>query len=316
MKAVVVKKYGGPEVAVVTQRPDPQVGPNDVRVRVEAVAVTAGDARLRGGRFPRGFRVPARLALGFRGPRRPVLGSAFSGVVDQIGAAVTGFRVGDEVAGMNGIAMGLHAQFASIAATRIVPKPDSVDHEAAAAALFGGTTALHFLCDRVRPGSSVLVNGASGAVGSSALQLATLAGARVTAVTSAVNAPLARQLGAAATIDYRAQRLQDLPRHTFDLVFDAVGNIDRALGLRLATPEGFVVLAVADFWNTIRAGGRVLANPSQEAPSDISHLLALLADGRLDPVARTLGGLDSVVEAYRVIDSGRKIGNLVLRPWE
>nr|WP_233613416.1 NAD(P)-dependent alcohol dehydrogenase [Leucobacter edaphi] len=211
--------------------------------------------------------------------------------------------------------MGFHAQLAAIASNRIVPKPSGIGHDEAAAVLFGGTTALHFLRDRVRPGARVLVNGASGAVGTSAVQLAALDGARVTAVTSAANAPLARRLGADATFDYRSRSLEDLPQHRFDLVFDAVGNIDRRIGLRLATPEGRVALAVADLWNTIRARGRVIASPSQESPGDMARLLALVAEGRLDPVARTLGGLETIVEAYRMIDSGRKVGNIVVRPW-
>lgn len=314
MKAVVVGRYGPPEVAVVEHRPEPSVKPHEILVRIEAVAVTAGDARIRAARFPRGMGAPARLALGVRGPRRPVLGSAFSGVVEKAGSAVAGFSPGDEVAGMNGVRMGAHAQRAAIRPTSTALKPAGVSHVDAAGAVFGGMTALHFLRDRVPPGSKVLVNGASGAVGTSAVQLAALAGAEVTAVTSEANAALASRLGAAHIVDYRTQPLDRLPRD-FDLVFDAVGNIDRSLGLRLAGSDGFVVLAATDLWDTVRAGGRVLAGPAQESAGVVAQLLGLLEAGQFDPVTRSLGGLGAIVDAYALVDSGRKVGNVVVQPW-
>ena len=152
MKAVVVQQYGGPEVASIQERPSPSITPHELLVRVEAVAVTSGDARIRGARFPRGFSVPGRLALGLRGPRNPVLGAAFSGVVEKVGASVEGFAPGDEIAGMNGAKMGAHAQLAAISTRSIAHKPAAVSHLDAAGVLFGGTTALRFLDGRVRPG--------------------------------------------------------------------------------------------------------------------------------------------------------------------
>lgn len=314
MKAVVVGRYGPPAVAVVEDRPDPSIQQHEVLVRIEAVAVTAGDARIRAARFPRGMGVPARLALGLRGPRRPVLGSAFSGVVERVGAAVAGFSPGDEVAGMNGARMGAHAQFAAIRQKAIARKPVGVSHIDASGAIFGGITALHFLRDRVHSGSKVLVNGASGAVGTSAVQLAALAGAEITAVTSEANASLASRLGAAYVVDYRTQSLDMLPR-SFDLVFDTVGNIDRSFGLQLAGSDGLVVLAAAGLWDTMGARGRVLAGPSEESASAVTELLHLLETSQFDPVTTSLGGLDAIVDAYALIDSGRKVGNVVVQPW-
>lgn len=315
VKSVVVSRYGPPEVAVIEDRSLPSMKPNEILVKVEAVAVTAGDARMRGGNFPRGFAVPARLALGLTGPRVRVLGSSFSGIVEQVGSEVTGFAEGDEIAGMNGARMRAHAQFAAIRSTSIVQKPKQVSHIEAAGVLFGGTTAMHFLRDRIAEGSRVLVNGASGAVGSCAVQLSALVGAEVTAVTSQTNVELVTRLGATHAIDYQRKAIGELPEHDFDLVFDAVGNIDRALGLRLTTPEGYLVLAAANLWDDIRAGGRVLANPATESAGDMTHLLGLLEHGRLDSLTKSLGGLDAVVDAYRIVDSGRKVGNIVVQPW-
>lgn len=314
VKAVIVERYGPPEVAVVTERPEPEIAPNEMLVRIEAVAVTAGDARIRAGRFPRGMTIPGKLALGIRGPRNPVLGTAFSGVVARVGPAVEGFSPGDEIAGMNGAKMSAHAQHAAIRPKAVTHKPAPVSHTDAAAAVFGGVTAMHFLSDRVHEGSRVLVNGASGSVGSAAVQLAALAGAHVTAVTSAGNAPLATRLGATELVDYRTQSFESLPGG-YDLVFDTVGNIDRARGLRLAASDGFVVLAAADLWNTIRARGRVLAGPSAESPESMRRLFALMEHGTFDPLTTVLGGIDSVVAAHRLVDSGRKVGNVVVQPW-
>lgn len=311
MRAAVVERYGPPEQVVVTQVPLPDVGKGEVLVRVAAVAVTAGDARIRGARFPRGFGTLARVALGMRRPRRPILGGSLSGVVERVGPGVVDLAPGDEVTGMNDLRMGGHAEYVAIPAASLVRKPAGISHEDAAGVLFGGTTALHFLRDRVSPGAAVLVNGASGAVGTSALQLAKLAGAEVTAVTR--NGDLALRLGADHVIDYRVTPLDTL-QGKYDLVFDAVGNVSRSGGLRLLTEEGVLVLAVAGLLDTIRARGRVVAGPAAERPEDFSTLLDHVAAGRIDPVTEVLGGLETIVSAHHRLDSGRKIGNLVVTP--
>jgi NADPH:quinone reductase-like Zn-dependent oxidoreductase len=317
MRAALVSRYGPPDAVTVSGVPTPVPGAGEVLVRVAAAAVTAGDARLRSGRFPAGFGLLVRLAMGLRGPRRRILGAAFCGTVVEAGPQVTGVRVGDEVAGMTGMRMGAHAEYVSVPATCLVAKPAEVGHAEAAGILFGGTTALHFLRDRaaVRPGARVLVNGASGAVGSSAVQLATYLGGVVTAVTSAKNTALVSRLGAAEAIDYTSSPLSTLDG-PYDVVFDAVGNLSRADGLRLLAPNGRLVLAVASLLDTLRASGRVVAGAAPERPEDMALLLGLVAEGRLDPVTESLGGLESLPDAYRRIDSGRKVGNLVVLPAE
>ena len=202
MRAAVVEKYGPPEVVSVVERPTPVAGKGRVMVRVHATTLNSGDARIRGCRFPRGFAVPGRLALGIRGPRQPVLGVVYSGVVEAVGPGVDGFAVGDEVCGMTGAAMGAHAELVAVRVDRMTIKPAAVSHEQAAAILFGGSTARHFLRDLVAPGRRVLVNGAAGAVGTAAVQIAHLAGAHVTGVCSARNADLVRSLGADEVVDH------------------------------------------------------------------------------------------------------------------
>lgn len=330
MKAAVAGRYGPPQTVRIEQVPDPEPRADEVLVRVRATAVTAGDARIRGARFPRGFGALGRLGLGLRGPRRPVLGAVFSGTVERLGSTVgaasagaaaekgaagMALSVGDEVAGMTGARMGAHAELLVVPAARLVPKPAAVSHADAAAALFGGTTALHFLRDRagLGAGQRVLVNGASGSVGSAAVQLARQLGAQVTAITSDRNRRLVASLGAERTIDYATHPVAGL-RGDYDVVFDAVGNIGRSDGPRLLAPGGALVLAAAGLVDTLAARGRVHAGSAPERPESFSLLLDLVAAGDFDPLARALGGLEAIPEAHAIVDSGRKVGNLVVLP--
>lgn len=320
MKAALAEFYGPPDVIRVADVERPTPRGDEVLVRVVATAVTAGDARIRGGRFPRGFTPFARLAFGVRRPRRPILGGTFSGVVEAVGRDVTGLAPGDEVCGMTGARMGTHAEHAAVPASRVVRKPAAVTHDDAAAMLFGGTTALHFLRDKasVSPGDSVLVNGASGAIGTNAVQLARHFGATVTAVTSTANARLVEDLGADKVVDYAQTPLSDLTER-FDVVLDTVGNLSPTSGRRLLTDRGVLLLAVADLWDMLRARGAVKAGSAPERAEDFELLLQLMTDGRLvavhDPATPPRGlGLEGLVTAYERVDSGRKVGNVVIRP--
>lgn len=313
MKAAFVRAYGPPENVSIEQTSTPRLKSGQVLVRVRAAGVSMGDARVRSGTFPRGFGLPAKLALGIRGPRRKVLGIVLSGTVEAVAPDVTELAVGDEVSGMSGARMGAHAELAAVSAKKLVKKPETISHEDAAAALFGGTTALHFLRDRaqLRPGQTVLVNGAAGSVGSAAVQLAVHKGATVTAVTSAKNRALARSLGATEVIDYETHPIHQLTDR-FDVVLDAVGNLDRRSGTRLLRENGKLLLVVADLVDTIMARGHVMAGNTPERPDDFSALLSLVEQSKLDPLTQTYAGLESLVEAYKLIDSGRKTGNVVL----
>jgi NADPH:quinone reductase-like Zn-dependent oxidoreductase len=194
-------------------------------------------------------------------------------------------------------------------------KPTGVTHEDAAGLLFGGTAALYFLRDRAsaRSGTSVLVNGASGAVGTNAVQLARHLGARVTGVTSAANTELVTDLGADRVIDHDQTDVAGLAER-FDVVLDTVDNLTIATGRRLLTPDGVLVLAVPSLGDQIRARGNVVAGSAPERVEDFDHLLGLLAAGDLAVVHDRTFALDDIVEAYRRVDSGHKVGNIVVRP--
>ncbi|MGV3760173.1 MAG: NAD(P)-dependent alcohol dehydrogenase [Actinomycetota bacterium] len=295
--------------------PDPSPKAGQVLVRVRATPVTSGDARIRAARFPPGFAPFARLALGLRGPRRPVLGGVLSGVVEAVGNGVTSFAIGDEVCGMTGVRMGAHAELAVAPAKKLAHKPPEVSHDEAAGLLFGATTALNYLRDRmaVQPGDTVLVNGASGAIGTSAVQLAVHLGGRVTGVTSGRNAALVTDLGAERTIDHTVVAVTELPDR-FDVVLDAVGNLSLKEGRRLLAPGGRLGLAVANLGDTIRARGDASAGPSPERAEDFEVLVGLAASGALRVVIEQVYELDEIVEAHRRVDTGRKVGNVLVRP--
>ncbi|WP_300008908.1 NAD(P)-dependent alcohol dehydrogenase [Pseudonocardia sp.] len=320
MRAAVVDRYGSPEVVRVAEVPRPQARPGGVLVRVRAAAVTSADARIRAARFPAGFGFLARLAFGVVRPRRPILGGSFAGVVEAVGRGVSGLSPGDEVCGMTGVTLGAHAEYLAVPARRLARVPSGISHDDAAGVLFGGTTALYFLRDRasVGPGTTVLVNGASGAIGTNAVQLAAHLGATVVGVTSAPNAALVTELGATRVIDYAGDALATTAER-FDVVLDTVGSLSIPSGRRLLRPGGKLLLAVAGLGETVRARGDVATGTSPERVADFEHLLGLVADGTLAVVhdrvpAMTPRNLDGIAEAHRRVDSGRKRGNIVVRP--
>lgn len=315
MRAAVVREYGAPDVVRVVEVADPAPRPTEVLVRVRATAVTAADSRIRGARFPSGFGPIARVVFGVRRPRRPVLGGNVSGVVEAVGAKVTGFSAGDEVSGTTGLRMGAHAELVAVPGARLVAKPAAVSHDDAAAVMFGGLTALYFLRDRATllPGSRVLVNGASGAIGTSAVQLAARAGATVTGVTSSANAELVRSLGAEHVVDHTTTDLASLTER-FDVVLDNVGNLTGARGRALLADGGVLLLAVAGLGDNLRARGAVRAGSAPERAEDVRELLDLVASGALRVVIDRVLPLEEIVAAHERADSGHKVGNLVLHP--
>lgn len=315
MRAAVVDRYGPPEAVIVTEVPDPKARKGEVVIRVEAAAVTSGDARMRGGHFPAGFGTLARLAIGIRGPRKRVLGIAVAGTVESTSTSNSEFPRGARVAAMIGGGLGGHAELARVPVSRLALIPEQLSFESAAGLLFGGGTALQFLRDRahLRSGERVLINGASGAVGSSAVQLAKHLGAHVTAVSSARNREFALALGADEHVDYGATPTADIEIR-YDVVLDSVGNVSRQSGRRLLTPGGRLILAVAGLADTVTARGQVITGPIPERTADAAELVALAAAGALDPVTSVAGGLESIRHAYAVVDSGRKVGNLVILP--
>jgi NADPH:quinone reductase-like Zn-dependent oxidoreductase len=318
MKAWVVTRYGGPEVLELREVPTPVAERDEVLIRVHATTVTAGDRRIRAMDAPYGFGFLFPLIFGKDHPKQPILGSEVAGIVEATGPEVTRYKAGDRVFAYSDAKMKGHAEYLAIRETGAVWRmPDGMDFTQAVALSFGPCTALAFLKKtRLRRGQRVLVNGASGNVGSAALQLAKHLGAHVTAVTSAANAELARSIGADAVIDYQTQ---DFARtgQRWDVIFDAVGNLTFP-GCRpaLAT-RGKLVLASAALPDMLKAPfqslglRKVHAGPTGGRRQDLQLMAQLAADGFYKPVIDRVLPFEEMREAHRVADSGRKRGSVV-----
>lgn len=316
MKAAVYTQYGLPEVVHTADVPTPNLGDNQVLVRVMYTAVTAADVRIRSATFPKGFGVLARLVFGITKPRNPVLGSCFSGVVDAVGANVHDLARGDEVCGMSGATMGAHAEYIVVDAKKsLAAKPESVSHKDAAAMLFGGTAALYFLRDqlKVHAGDTVLVNGASGAVGTNAVQLARYFGATVTGVTSGRKIDKILELGASHCIDYTKTNVIEGDER-YDIVLDTVGTIHATSGKKILTQRGHLALMVASLGEILLSlfDARVKTGTASEKKTDIEFLLELMHRGLLRAVIDSEYTLDTIAEAHTRASSGHKTGNVVV----
>jgi NADPH:quinone reductase-like Zn-dependent oxidoreductase len=303
--------------------PDPVIGEADVLIRVHATTVTTADWRVRSKVMPSPvFTVIAPLVLGVRGPRKRVLGTECAGVVEAVGARVTTFKPGDRVVAAVGARMGAHAELVCVREdAAVVAMPASLTFEQAVAMPFGGLTALCYLRDvaKVRPGQRVLVNGASGAVGVAAVQLAAGMGAHVTGVCSTANVERVRALGAAVVID---RTTQDFTRGTatYDIVLDTVGATSFAKCRGVLAKDGqflAVLMGVTEFWQMLWTrfvgGRRVRGAIVVEKKADLAYLMGLAASGELVPVIDGCYAFEEIVEAHRRVDSGRKVGSVVVR---
>lgn len=321
MKAAVCEAYGPPHVVRMLDVPDPVPRANEVLVRVCAATVSSGDARLRAARFPPGFNVPARLMFGVTRPRKPILGTEAAGVVEAVGANVTRFRAGDRVFVFSGVKMGCHAELKTVAEDGLVACiPEGFTFEEAAAISFGGTTALYFLryLGKVRSGQRVLVIGASGTVGTAAVQLAKHFRAHVTGVCSGANAGLVRSLGADDVIDYTREDFTQR-KQAWDIIIDTVGGASLARCRNVLAPGGRLLLAVAGLADMLRAplqskvnGVEVTAGAAPERREDIAELRRLCELGAYKPVIDSAYPLSRVAAAHARVDTGRKAGSVVL----
>jgi NADPH:quinone reductase-like Zn-dependent oxidoreductase len=318
MLAATIRRYGPPEVVAIEEMPDPVPGPGELLVRVSAAPVTAGDARIRALDMPPGFALLARPIFGLRRPRHPVFGWSFAGRVAGFGPGAAGFAEGGRVMGITGARGGAHAELLVIpAAGRVLPVPESLTDTEAAAFFFGGLTAADFLIDKaaLRPGERLLVNGATGAVGTAALEIARHLGAEVTAVCRAANADLARRLGAVRVIDYRSEPVTGI----YDVVMDVIGTLPWRRARPLLGPGGRLLPVTAGLGAMIgaalrphRDGRRITGGVSAETPEAMRRLVALHAAGGYRPVVGATFPLARIAEAHALAGTRHKQGAAVV----
>ncbi|MDB5542689.1 MAG: NAD(P)-dependent alcohol dehydrogenase [Devosia sp.] len=321
MRAAVYRAFGGPEVVRVEELPKPAPKAGEVLVRVRASTVSVGDYRMRTRDLPKGLGFFGPLTIGIFAPRKKILGMDFAGIVEAVGEGAARFKPGDEVMGLTGMKFGGHAEYVSLAETEaMVLKPEGWSFEDAVALVFGGHTVAE--CIRrvpIKPGDEVLVNGASGAVGTAAVQAAKHFGAVVTGVTSGGNAELVRSLGADRVIDYTAEDFTKNGKQ-YDVIFECVGNapFERVEGS--LKPGGALLLVISDLKGMLRAGRnsrksgkRVMAISFKPRPEHVAFEVELAEAGAMRAVIDRTYDLDQVAEAHRHVEGGRKRGNVVLR---
>lgn len=322
MHAAVNRRYGPPEVVHVEEIPRPEPGPGEVLIRVEATAVNAADWRMRSLDVPSGFGVIVRLMFGWSKPRNPVLGVDGAGVVVQVGTGRSDVAPGDRVVVSSDATRGAHAQFMCVprkAALAVLP--DKVSFDQAAALAFGGTTAMWFL-DKAgaRAGQSLLVNGASGAVGLALVTLASARGMNVTGICSGVNTDVVRAAGADAVIDYRQTPFADITGR-WDMVADLAGTAPWELARAKVAPGGRFLMIEAPGLGAIAfaafrggEGRKVIAGTAIPTSQMLADLVQLVVEGVWTPVIDSTYPLAMASAAHARVDSRRKVGSVLLHP--
>ncbi|ALL14338.1 NAD(P)-dependent alcohol dehydrogenase [Caulobacter henricii] len=321
MKAALCRTYGPPAVVRLGEVPMPTPRDHEVLVRIRATTVSSADWRARSLAMPPGFKALARPVFGLIAPRNPILGTELAGEVVAKGKAVTRFRAGDLVFAFTGARFGCHAEFRVLREHDLIShKPANLDFETAAALCFGGTTALGFLSDmgKLKRGEQVLVVGASGCVGSAAVQLARHFGAGVTAVCSAANEGLVRSLGAETVIDYQTRDFAASGR-TYDIILDTTGTAPFARCGHLLRPGGRLLVVQGSLGQALGLDGpsrssglSQIGGVPKVTLQDLELLAHLAQAGELKPVIDRVYPLEHAAEAHACVEQGHKRGSVVL----
>ena len=300
MKAIVANKFGNAAVLHLREVTKPTPKANEILVRVHATTVSAGDIRMRSLNVPLLFWLPARLTLGFTKPKHPIYGMELAGEVEAVGQDVTRFRVGDAV-----FASTLAENFGGYAEYKCLPedglvlaKPHNMTYEEAAAVPIGGPTALRLLRKgNIQRGQKVLIYGASGSVGTYAIQLARHFGAEVTGVCSTANVEMVKSLGADRVIDYtKADFSTQVGR--YDVIFDTVGKFPQSMVAKALAPNGRTVT--------------IAKLSTKQSAEELSAIKALIEAGEIRAVIDRRYPLEQIVEAHRYVEAGHKRGNVVI----
>jgi NADPH:quinone reductase-like Zn-dependent oxidoreductase len=303
MKAVVYESYGSPEVIRIRQvnKPIPKKG--EVSIKVMASSLNSGDVRIRALKIE-GMSAPIikavmRLLVGIRKPRR-IPGAVFAGIIEDVGEGVQKFKVGDKVFAMTGFRFGAHAEYAVLSENKTVTlKPRKANFEEAAALPFGGNTAIYFLRKAgIEKAKNVLIYGATGAVGTAAVQIAKIKGANVTAFCGEDGMILSKKLGANKVYDYKKQKVANLAEK-FDIIFDTVGKLTKKECRNQLTDNGvFISVGALDV--------------AKEQASNLEELANYFDEGKYVAVIDRVYPLDDIAEAHRYVDLGHKKGNVLI----
>ena len=304
MKAIICTKYGLPDVLKLKEVDKPTPNTNEVLVKIFASSVTASDCIIRGFKLPVSMWILGRLALGFTKPRKSILGQVLSGIIEDIGREVTQFQKGEKIYAHTFMSFGAYAEYICLpekSAVTIMPK--NLTFEEAAAIPYGGTLALYFLQKaEIQKEQNILVYGASGAIGTLAIQIAKYYGVAADGVCSSANLKLVKDLGADAVKDYTNKNFK-LDDEKYDLIFDTVGK-KKSSGLK--------------YKNALKTNGKFISvddgNPGTKAvcKENLNILKDLLESKKLKPVIDKIYPIEQIVEAHRYVDKGHKKGNVII----
>lgn len=316
MKAAICTKYGKPDVIKIVEVPMPTPKKDEVLVKVVGTVVSAGDARIRASRFPGGMNFLGRVALGFTAPRQPILGTAFSGIVESVGSSVTLFKAGDQVVGMRLFAV--HAEYLTIReSASITHAPKTMPLVEAAALPFGGLTAQFFLNkSEGREGESILINGASGEVGCMAVQLAHQRKMIVTTVSSGKNSDIIKNLGATKVINYEKGTVFESGEN-YDVILDCHGNLSFEEAQHYLKPQGRFVTLVSSLKEMIIAPSsnhaKFVTGTATDTKADIEALVALANSRQVKPVIGKTFRFEEIAQAHAYVDTGHKLGSALIK---
>ena len=315
MKAIIYQQYGSPEVLQLKDVEKPMPKAHEILLKIKATAVNSGDVRLR-----KADPFAVRFLFGLMKPKLNILGSVFSGEVESVGSAVKLFKIGDQVFGHTDMRFGAYAEYICLPENgSLALKPANITHSEAAAIPFGGVTAWHFIKKAaIKPEQKVLIVGASGAVGSAAVQLVKSYGAHVTGVCSTGNIALVKSIGADKVIDYTKEDFTQNDE-TYDLIFDTVNTISVSRSLRSLNKNGTMILSAAGLpemiqglWISKTSNRKVLTGVISHKAEDIIFLKELIEAGKFKPVIDRTYPLAQMAEAHAYVEKGHKKGNITI----
>ena len=326
MKAIVWTKYGSPDGLQLKDVEKPLPKDDQILVKIHATTITAGDCEMRRLELPLMLSFPVRIYTGFFRPKRiPILGQELAGEVEEVGANVSSYKVGDQVFGTTGFGFGAYAEYICLpeepddAQGMLAIKPTNLTYEEAAAVPTAGFEALHFLRKAdIQPGKKVLIIGAGGSIGTFAIQLARHFGAEVTGVDSTEKMDMLRSIGPDHIIDYTKNDYTKVGE-TYDLIIDVVGRHGVLRRLKLLNPDGYYYLAYAglshillSLWTSMTSNKKFKIEASNQTKEDLTFLKDLIESGKLKPIVDRTFPLEQVPEAHRYVEAGRKKGNVVI----
>lgn len=328
MKAIVYTEYGSPEVLHIAEIAKPAPKDNEVLIRNYATSVNFGDLMARNFRavtprkfnMPFFFWLPARLAFGLSQPRTPILGSEFAGEVEAVGKAVTRFKPGDPVFGYLGSSMGAYAEYCCVPENGVIAiKPSNLTYEQAAVVPYGAVMALSLLRKaNLQPGQKVLINGASGGIGSAAVQIARHLGAEVTGVCGTPRVDFVKSLGAVQVIDYTKEDFTQ-NGETYDLIFDVLGKSSFSRCQKSLKQNGRYLLAsfkvkqlLQMLWTSWVSSQRVICAIAPGSLEDLIAIKELIEAGQFKAIIDRRYPMEQIAEAHRYVEEGRKRANVVI----